>query len=342
MKTEEGLGFTNLSPQEQQVYKAMLSAFTVHSEFVDCSNFNSKIDLSKVMHVALGDNPLIVYFNKTKMEMEESGRSRRIFFTGVCSKNEAEKISRTLDETADTIVSSLKLSKTDEYTKLIGIYEFMQKSIKYDRDELQANAKGVSKNPFSHNAYGALINKLAVCDGFSSAFVLLAKKLGFECMLVVGKSKYSTATFIPHAWNIVKVKNRYYHMDSTWDTRKYNEFGVFSYAYFAMKDDEIRNDHDWDITAAPTCGHNDLSYYNRNGLIVINESQFDEALRFFNSKKTEAFRVKIFETFKLPNNAGDYFAQKFADAVAVPGVRTQISYGWNENTRCFTGRIEKS
>ena len=124
LRTREGLGFKFLPPQEQQVYKAMLSAFVAHSDSVDCSNFDRKIDLSKVMHVALGDNPLIVYFNKTKMEMEESGRSSRIFFTGVRSKDEAEKMSRLLDETADTIVSSLRLSRTDGYTKLIGLYEF--------------------------------------------------------------------------------------------------------------------------------------------------------------------------------------------------------------------------
>jgi len=99
------------------------------------------------------------------------------------------------------------------------------------------SSKGISVNPASHNAYGAIINKLAVCDGFSSAFVLLAQKLGFECMLAAGRSAYETA-LVEHAWNVVRVQNRFYHVDITWDTRKYNEFGEFSYVYFAVTDEE--------------------------------------------------------------------------------------------------------
>jgi len=113
----------------------------------------------------------------------------------------------------------------------------LQENVRYDKQELIASSSGRSKNPNSHNAYGALLNGLAVCDGFSSAFNLLAQKLGFECMLATGRSNHRSAGSVEHAWNIVKVKNKCYHMDVTWDTNQYNEFKEHSYDYFALDDE---------------------------------------------------------------------------------------------------------
>ena len=240
----EGLGFKFLSQQEQQAYKIILKALSSNASSFDCSQINSGVDLMKVMHTVLGDNPSVIYFNKTEIEVERSVNERRIFLSGVHSKPQQEKMSISLDATLNRIITIVNNTSKDEHSKLIKLYELLQKNIRYNKDEIQFSAREISNNPASHNAYGALVNKLAVCDGFSSAFNLVAQKLGFECMLVVGKSAYATK-LQDHAWNIVKVKNKYYHIDVTWDARKQNEFNEFSYDYFAVTDEEIASDHNW-------------------------------------------------------------------------------------------------
>jgi len=206
-------------------------------------------------------------------------------------------------------------------------------------EELKSASKGICKTPVSHNAYGALINGLAVCDGFSSAFSLLAQKLGFECMLVVGHSAYTSTSFTNHAWNIIKVQNKFYHMDITWDARRYDEYKEYSYVYFAMKDEEINNDHKWDKNTTPSCIHNDLSFYLKYGLYVNNSSQLKEIITANIKKQSKVFRFKLSPSFTLPNKAGDYFSQMIINEAIKPGERLQISYGWNENTRCFFGKL---
>ena len=258
----------------------MLAAFSSMAVSFDCSQINRDVDLMKVLHTVLGDNPAVIYFDKTKLEVEASILEKHIYLTGVHSKPQIEKMYLTLEDTANKIASSLKTSSNDEYSLLINLYEFLQKNIRYDKEEIQAFSKGKSNNPFSHNAYGAIINKLAVCDGFSSAFVLLAQKLGFECMLVVGRSAYSTA-LQEHAWNIVKIRNKYYHIDITWDARKYSEFDEFSYAYFAVTDEEIAADHNWNRSTTPVCSNLDFSYYLKNGLHANNARQLNDIVKAF-------------------------------------------------------------
>lgn len=340
MNLREGLGFGHLTPQEQQAYKVILKAFSSMAVSVNCSQINRDVDLMKILQTVLGDNPSIVYFNKTKIEIEKSAFEKQIILKGVHSKSDAEKMNSALDTTTDKIISSVKAraQSNDEYSLLISLYEILQKNIRYDKEEIQANSTGVSNNPASHNAYGAIINKLAVCDGFSSAFALLAQKLGFECMLAVGRSTYAMAVQ-EHAWNIVKIRNKFYHLDVTWDTRAYNEFDEFSYAYFASTDEEISNDHTWNKTMTPACSHSDFSYYSKNGLYANNMEQLNDIIKALGRKQSNVFRIKLSRSIKLPNNAKDYLIKMVFNEVAKPGMQVRASYGWNENTRCFFAKI---
>jgi len=334
----EGIGFQLLTPKEQQAYKIMLQAFSLMATSINCAQFFRDIDLVKVINIALGDNPSVIYFDKTKLEIEQSFNGKRILFTGVHSKSQAEKMNFTLDDFSNKIISYVKTRITDEYSLLIKLYEVLQRNIIYDKNEIQAISNGVSQNPTSHNAYGALVNRSAVCDGFSSAFTLLAQKLGFECMLVVGRSDYAT-TLQDHAWNIIKVGKEYYHLDITWDTRKYNEFDEFSYAYFALTDTEIINDHNWNSATTPVCSSRDFSYYVKNGLYANTTTELSEIVKTHGRKNVNVFRIKLDRNIKLPNNAGDYLVQMVLNEVIKPGERKQASYSWDENSRCFFVKI---
>ena len=339
MNLREGMGFENLSAQERQAYKVMLSAFSSMAVSFKCSQISSGVDLMKVLNTVLGDNPSIIYFDKTKLETENSIFGKQIILKGVHSKPQAERMNLELNETVNKIVSSLRAKSNDEYSLLINLYESIQKNVRYDKEEIQANSRGAIINLASHNAYGALVNKLAVCDGFSLAFALLVQKLGFECMLVVGRSTYASTTFQEHAWNIVKIRNRYYHIDITLDTIKYNEFDEFSYVYFAVTDEEISKDHNWNKTTIPVCSSSDFSYYARNGLYANTAEQLNEIIKAHVRKNANVFRIKLSRNINLPSNAENYLVQTVLNEVVKPGTRARASYGWNENTKCFFAKI---
>ena len=61
----------------------------------------------------------------------------------------------------------------------------------------------------SHNdSYNAVINKKSMCQGYTDAMNAICYKADIPCEEVVWKN---------HAWNIVKIGKKWYHVDVTWD-----------------------------------------------------------------------------------------------------------------------------
>ena len=335
MNLYEGLGYTLLLPSEQQAYKIILAAFSTMATSFSISKIHPTVDLMKIVNCVLGDNPNVVYFNKTRIETIESGLGQQIELTGTLPKSRVEKMDTELKEKTEQFASSIKSGITDDYTLLLKTYKYLQQNVRYDKQELASMSNGKSKNPLSHNAYGALVSGLAVCDGYSSAFTLLARKLGYESMLIVGESLLRPGVTVKHSWNIVKVKDRYYHMDVTWDAKKYHEFGGFSYSYFAVSDSEIATDHDWGKSNSPSCAYNDLSYFIKNGLIANNIGQCGDIVRTSIRKRDDFIRLRLSNDIILPENTEDNLLQQVMMEARNNGISKRFEYYWNEQTRCY-------
>lgn len=116
----------------------------------------------------------------------------------------------------------------------------------------------------AHNAYGALVEGKAVCEGYAEAYQFLLQCAGLQSFIVTGSSM-NPATGIPegHAWNMVRVDGRYYHVDLTWDDQGERLF----YAYFNKTDARIKEDHTIDATVytLPVCNSEVADYFSVNG-----------------------------------------------------------------------------
>ena len=113
--------------------------------------------------------------------------------------------------------------------------------------------KNVSYGSYGNNvsAYGAIINGIAVCSGYAQAMATLLCRSGVECYYVGGTMIYSSSTFVAgqgHAWNIVKIGSKYYHVDATWD-----DTGTNTTAYFNVSDSYMAKSRTWDNSLYPVC-----------------------------------------------------------------------------------------
>jgi hypothetical protein len=338
MILREGLAFGYLSFQEQILYRTILAAFSSMAMSFVCPQASRNVDLTRVINAVLGDNPSVIYFNKTKIEIEESIIEKRVKFTGICLKPQADQMNMSLEVTANLIASSIRAISNDDYALLVNLYEFLQKNVRYDNEEMKASSRGIIMNPSSHNAYGALVNKLAVCDGFSAAFALLSQKLGFDCMLVIGDSVFDSSS-VKHAWNIIRLQGESYHMDVTWDTRKYNDIEVYSYSYFAVADGDIASDHTWDREIAPVCSDDSLDYYVKNGVFADSLERLMGIIRSHAKRQSNVFQVKLSSNLNIPSGkVGEYIASMVIDELSKVGQRVQIGYTWNAANRCFLAK----
>lgn len=104
---------------------------------------------------------------------------------------------RELNSKVSSVLNSLSLGSSS-YSKVKAIYDYLCKNIDYD----------YSNKALSHTAYGAMMNKTAVCQGYTTLFYKMCTEAGVDVRIMNGDD---------HSWNIVKIDGKWYHLDSTWD-----------------------------------------------------------------------------------------------------------------------------
>lgn len=137
-----------------------------------------------------------------------------------------------------------------EYEREKMVHDFLLERVEYDRDVDMVNFD--NNNPDIYTTYGALVNQVAVCEGYARAFQMLMNGLGVDCVGVMGESSDQM-----HIWNAVKLGGEWYNADVTWDDR---EEPYARYIYFNVNDDYLYEDH----TLSPL--YSDLSDDEINGV----------------------------------------------------------------------------
>ncbi|MDO5547633.1 MAG: fibronectin type III domain-containing protein [Eubacteriales bacterium] len=94
---------------------------------------------------------------------------------------------------------------TSNYQKLRLAHDFLCSAVTY--------TAGAARE---RSAYGALVDKKCVCEGYSRALKAICDRLGIPCVCVGGSGKTASGS-VEHMWNVVCLSNRWYAVDATWD-----------------------------------------------------------------------------------------------------------------------------
>ena len=332
----EKLGFSMLSDRDQALYCVMEDAVIGHKNSFPLPGRYSGDDLRRVFETLMGDYPDIIHINKTVIETKASLFSNEMSFKRIASPREEREREDALKQKVSDAVFEIDSKAKNDREILQGISEYLQRTTAYDYDELKAlGSARVSRRPDSHNAYGALINGLAVCEGFASAYALLAHEFGIPAMIVSGASTHFGTANIPHAWNIVAFEKNYYHVDATWDSNAYKVLENYSYSYFGLSDEDIALDHDWDFHNTPPCNKEDLSYYVFNHLVASSLDQFDAIVRRETRKRSEIIRLKLAVNVTVPGNVEEFLTNRAVSVISSTCGSCHMFETWDDTTRCF-------
>lgn len=114
---------------------------------------------------------------------------------------------RAVDTAVYNLRKSLGLSSKNDYEAVNAIYNWICSHVKYDYAHVNMG-KGY---PHQFTAYGAIMDRTCVCQGYAVLFYRMALEEGIDARVISGDGGG------PHAWNIVELNNKYYNLDSTWD-----------------------------------------------------------------------------------------------------------------------------
>jgi len=92
-------------------------------------------------------------------------------------------------------------------------------------------SQGVSADEGS--PYGILVNHDGVCEGYARTYDWLLQQVGIEASLV----KHQAGN---HAWSLITLENKKYHVDVTWDDPLGQTSDYLRYTYFLLTDEEIK------------------------------------------------------------------------------------------------------
>ena len=129
-------------------------------------------------------------------------------FNGIFIYMSNESQERWVDSRVNTLLSQLGVNKmTSEYEMIRAVYVYITQHVSYDYANLNDD-ECLGK----YSAYNALRYNSAICQGYSNLMYRLLREAGLSVRFIGGYSHGES-----HAWNIVRIRSRYYNMDSTWD-----------------------------------------------------------------------------------------------------------------------------
>ena len=144
----------------------------------------------------------------------------------------------------ERIAGQLFLSGMSDATKAFLAHNYLAHTIEYTRipdpTDLEAG--------YMQSAYGGLIRKKCVCQGYAEAFKRLMNHEGIPCDMICGQIAGSSTH---HAWNILRLNGGRdcYHVDVTWDSTE----SRVSCRYFGLSDGDLAVERRWNRELYPRC-----------------------------------------------------------------------------------------
>ncbi len=152
-----------------------------------------------------------------------------------------------IDKMIDYVVDTQTAGCVSDLQKIRNLHDWLCNKVEYAHNDYNANDTLNYKESAWETA--AFFRDTIICDGYAKALTLLLRKAGVEAYYMHSDT---------HAWNMVKVDNRYFHLDACHDDKSY----FISNSHFLKSDADIQkcsSGHNSWIISIPQRGILDLS-----------------------------------------------------------------------------------
>lgn len=131
------------------------------------------------------------------------------------------------------IINKISLDYTD-IEKVLFVYKYLGKKVKYDKKVGSMKTQREREPHDRKSLYYVLFNNKGVCSDIATTFACLMKAIGIECKSVMS---------VDHEWNVIKLNNKWYHLDLTGDL--YNIKNDNPLEYFLKSENYMLKDKDY-------------------------------------------------------------------------------------------------
>ncbi len=210
-------------------------SFNCPSEYEECMNDIEKITNNNEIITQI-NNYVHPYnsFSNVKTNISSSGEIMLEI-----NKSYTNEEIKEINEKIKSIIATEVNNEDDIIDKLRSIHDYIINTTTYDLDAIE------KKSNYSYNtAYGSLIQGYAICGGYADAMALFLNYYNLP------NYKISSDT---HVWNAVKIDEKWFHLDVTWDDQIDNYGNErLTHKFFLINSDNLKKyaqtDHEFDNT----------------------------------------------------------------------------------------------
>ncbi len=277
---EDYFQYNTLNEKEKKIYKRIVETINSSNNIVDVSNLSVySDDVSYAFQKVLADYPQFFYISRSCLLVYNSrGKTVKALVLSYTDGTVTDQFDNKLNLTqkADRQVISDKVlqlkSAVENVTSKISaempdvikekiIHDYITETVEYDY-EAAANIESYGiVIPHAFDLYGAAVEGLAVCEGYSKWFQYLCYNVGINATQVFG-----TANGGNHMWNSVLIENEWYFIDLTWNDAN----NIVIYNYFNLTFTQITKHHkvDSSVVAIPSCTSSKNSFTNKFAICI--------------------------------------------------------------------------
>ncbi|MCH5256197.1 MAG: Ig-like domain-containing protein [Lachnospiraceae bacterium] len=207
-----------------------------NTEMIDISAYGISADSAvNIISGLLNEHPDLYYVNKKLRYLPSNSIVKGVWLTYI------EDLDDDAFKTETRAALSRVKSGMGDLQKAIVLHDYLAANCEYDYENYLA--KDIP--PMSYTAYGAFVNRAAVCQGYALAYKYLLNQVGIECYMV-------DSAVMNHAWNLVKIDGEFYQVDVTWDDPTWDRIGRVRHQYMFLSDESFEKagsgHNNWQVT----------------------------------------------------------------------------------------------
>ena len=199
------------------------------------------------------DHPQLFYAGTFKYRYYPDGSNAEMIPEYLFEKGKIKDHQKALQARVEKLARPMM--KATEMEKLLYVHDFICQNVHYDK----------LKKQYSHEIIGPLGHGVGVCEGIAKSVKILCDALNIWCVIALSENNPEKGVKYRHAWNIVKVDKKYYHLDCTFDNSLGNPDEI-RYDYFLLNDKQIFRDHERLVWKMPACEDGERFYYKEKKL----------------------------------------------------------------------------
>lgn len=188
-------------------------------------------NVANVVTTAMNAHPEVVYVARYSYLYDQT--TGKVVYLKFSYKPNARTEKKQLDAAIAEVNKQINTKNMKPTEIVLAYHEFLTSTVAYDTSGAKEFDPTTGRDHM-YDMYGVLVKRSSVCQGYAETMWYFLRKAGVPCGV-------ATSQYVNHAWNVVNIGGKWYHVDATWDDPASDIPGRSMHDYFLVSFDTLNS-----------------------------------------------------------------------------------------------------